>query len=147
MQQKVLLVCKIYLFCIYFSLNNFNYPKKRLAIPSKLRNLPQNSRKTFAKKKLAWVVGAVYRQKQINFCSLSYSWYLKRNPAFDMTPMSAVKLSRQDRQIFSPNDKFSGMNELITAFTENSANLQPNHICLPLTDSGAFRASKGEAEK
>ena len=28
MQQKVLLICKIYLFCVYFSLNNFNYPKK-----------------------------------------------------------------------------------------------------------------------
>ena len=35
MQQKVLLVCKIYLFCIYFSLINFNYPKKSMAIPSK----------------------------------------------------------------------------------------------------------------
>ena len=34
MQQKVLLVCKIYLFCIYYSLSNFNYPK--LEIPSKL---------------------------------------------------------------------------------------------------------------
>ena len=35
MKQKVLLVCKIYLFCIYFSLINFNYPKKSMAIPSK----------------------------------------------------------------------------------------------------------------
>ena len=33
MQQKVLLVCKIYLFCIYFSLNNFNYPKKKYGNP------------------------------------------------------------------------------------------------------------------
>ena len=37
MQQK-LLVGKIYLFCIYFCLNNFNYPNKKLSIPSKLRN-------------------------------------------------------------------------------------------------------------
>ena len=37
---------EIYLFCIYFSLNNFNYPNKKLTIPSKLRNssaeFPQN---------------------------------------------------------------------------------------------------------
>ena len=55
MQQKVLLVGKIYLFCIYFSVNNINYPNKKLAIPSKLRNssaeFPRHSRKTFAKKK------------------------------------------------------------------------------------------------
>ena len=36
MQQKVLLTCKIYLFCIYFSLNDFNYPHRKLAIPSEL---------------------------------------------------------------------------------------------------------------
>ena len=39
---------EIYLFCIYFSLNNFNYPNKKMAIPSKLQNssaeLPQHSR-------------------------------------------------------------------------------------------------------
>ena len=49
---------EIYLFCIYFSLNNFNYPNKKLAIPSKLRNssaeFPQHSRE----KKIAWVLGA-----------------------------------------------------------------------------------------
>ena len=59
MQQKVFLIGEIYLFCIYFSLNNFNYPNKKLAIPSKLRNssaeFPQHSRE---KKKLAWVLGA-----------------------------------------------------------------------------------------
>ena len=38
MQQKVLLVCKIYLFCIYFSFNNFNYPNKKMAILSNQRN-------------------------------------------------------------------------------------------------------------
>ena len=34
MQQKVFFICKINIFCIYFSLNNFNYPNKKLAIPS-----------------------------------------------------------------------------------------------------------------
>ena len=47
MQQKIFLIGEIYLFCIYFSLNNFNYPNKKLAIPSKLRNssaeFPQHS--------------------------------------------------------------------------------------------------------
>ena len=62
MQQKVFLIGEIYLFCIYFSLNNFNYPNKKLAIPSKLRNssaeFPRHSRKTFAEeKKIAWVLG------------------------------------------------------------------------------------------
>ena len=51
---------EIYLFCIYFSLNNFNYTNKKLAIPSKLQNssaeFPQHSREK--KKKLAWVLGA-----------------------------------------------------------------------------------------
>ena len=35
-QQKVLLVCKFYLFCIYFSLNNFNYPNKKFGDPIKI---------------------------------------------------------------------------------------------------------------
>ena len=62
MQQKVFLIGEIHLFCIY----NFNYPNKKLAIPSKLRNssaeFPRYSRKTFAEKKtnLAWVLGAEY---------------------------------------------------------------------------------------
>ena len=55
MKQKVLLICKIYLFCIYFSFNNFNYPYKKLAIPSNWRNssttVLRNSRKTFAEEK------------------------------------------------------------------------------------------------
>ena len=44
MQQKVLYICKIYLFCIHFSLNNFNHQKKA-AIPTKLMKL---FRKSFA---------------------------------------------------------------------------------------------------
>ena len=48
MQQKVLLVCKNYLFCINFSLNNLNYPNKKLAIPSKLTKVLRNTHKTFA---------------------------------------------------------------------------------------------------
>ena len=55
----------IYLFCIYFSLNNFNYPNKKLAIPSKLRTssteLPQLSRE----KKTSWVLGAVHESPDL----------------------------------------------------------------------------------
>ena len=57
MQQKVFLIGEIYLFCIYFSLDNFNYPNKKLAIPSKLRNsatFPRKKNKT----KLSSVLGA-----------------------------------------------------------------------------------------
>ena len=65
MQQKGFLICKLYNFIfIYFSSNNFNYPKQKLAIPSKLikffrksfAEFPQNfcGRKT----KLAWVLGS-----------------------------------------------------------------------------------------
>ena len=43
MQQKVLLVCKIYLFGIYFSLNNFIYPNKNQIneiLPRKFCRIP-----------------------------------------------------------------------------------------------------------
>ena len=52
MQQKVFLIDGIYLFCIYFSLNDFNYPNKKLAIPSKLRNSSAEfSQHSFPRKK------------------------------------------------------------------------------------------------
>ena len=51
MQQKVFLIIEIYLFSIYFSLNNFNYPNKKLAIPSKLRNSRDIPAKLLRKKK------------------------------------------------------------------------------------------------
>ena len=59
MQRKVLLTCKIYLFCIYFS-------QKKFAIPSKFTKLFRkrfaNTRKTFAQKKtkLAWVLASEF---------------------------------------------------------------------------------------
>ena len=62
MQQRVLLVCKIYLFCIYFYLNNFNYPNKKLAIPWKLTKFFHESFAEFPQKfcgrktKLAWIL-------------------------------------------------------------------------------------------
>ena len=56
MQQKVFLIVEIFFFCIYFSLNNFNYPKK-VGNPIKINKiLPQHSRKTFTK--LSSVLGA-----------------------------------------------------------------------------------------
>ena len=47
-----MLVCKIYLFCIYFALNNFNYPKK-YGIPIKIHLRVIRGRKTTP----AWVFG------------------------------------------------------------------------------------------
>ena len=66
MQQKVFLIGEIYLFCIYFSLNNFNYPNKKLAIPSKSSKFFRESFAEFPlkfcgrKTKLAWVLRSVY---------------------------------------------------------------------------------------
>ena len=47
MQQKVLLICKIYIFCIYFSLNNLTIQKKvgnpvkiNKTLPQKFRGIP-----------------------------------------------------------------------------------------------------------
>ena len=56
MQQKVFLICKLYLFFIYFSLDNFNYSLKNLQNSS--AKVSWNSRKTFAEEKLAWVLGS-----------------------------------------------------------------------------------------
>ena len=49
MQQKVFLICKLYLFFIYFSLDNFNYSLKNLQNSS--AKVSWNSRKTFAEEK------------------------------------------------------------------------------------------------
>ena len=62
MQQKVLLVCKIHLFCIYFSFNNLNYPNKKVDNPIKLTEFFRESLAEFSqnfcrrKTKLAWVL-------------------------------------------------------------------------------------------
>ena len=72
MQQKVLLVCKIHFFCIYFSFNNFNYPNKE---KSRIK-LPKFFRKSFAefpqnfcrrKIKLARVLRSGYPKKYTHF--------------------------------------------------------------------------------
>ena len=62
MQQKGFLICKLYNFIfIYFSSNNFNYPKQKLAIPSKLIKFFRKSFAEFPQNfcKLAWVLGSV----------------------------------------------------------------------------------------
>ena len=42
MQQNVLLIRKLYIFCIYSSLNNFKYPPKKIGNPIKInKTLPQ----------------------------------------------------------------------------------------------------------
>ena len=43
--KKVFLICKIYLFCIYYSLNKFNHPPKKIGNPFKINKiLPQKFR-------------------------------------------------------------------------------------------------------
>ena len=83
MQQKVLLECKIYLFCIYFYLNNFNYPNKKLAIPSNQRNsspkVLRNSRKSFAEEnKTCLGFEVCICDSMIYYFKIIFCWALKK---------------------------------------------------------------------
>ena len=64
MQQIVLLVCKNNLFCIYFSFNNFNYPNKKMAIPSKLTKFYRG------------IPAKLLRKKNITCLGFEGSWWI-----------------------------------------------------------------------